>query len=296
MPGQAENERVAARPEGERLARLDRDTPEHLLDAELPLDLADEIVLADRDAARRDEDVALETTLERLSQRRLVVGNGRRADDLRARDGQRSGEHERVRLVDLPGLERLARRDELAAGGKDRHARPTRARDRGDADSGDPGERSRREPRAGRCDDVAGANVPAERPDAGPWLERTIDLYCVVLFDNHLYRSDGVGAFGHDRAGRDRNCIAWPDRPGERRARRRLADDPQCSRQVGGAHRVPVHRRARERREVDDGSHVLGQDATRGGADRAPARPARRASAARIRACASSKVSSDSTT
>src|SRR5437879_4390152 len=65
---QAGDERRVAGAERERLAGLDRDAPEQLLDTELPLDLADEIVLADRDSARGDEDVALEATLERFSQ------------------------------------------------------------------------------------------------------------------------------------------------------------------------------------------------------------------------------------
>src|SRR5437764_3902189 len=47
---QAEDERLAASAEEERLSRLDRDAPEHLLDPELRRGFADEIVGADGDS------------------------------------------------------------------------------------------------------------------------------------------------------------------------------------------------------------------------------------------------------
>ena len=81
VPRQAEDERLAAHAERDRLARLDRDAPEDLLDAELPLDRADEIVLADRDAARGDEDVGREPALERCrsaASSSATAGAGRR--------------------------------------------------------------------------------------------------------------------------------------------------------------------------------------------------------------------------
>ena len=65
VPGQAEHERPAPNAERDRLARLDRDAPEHLLDAELRLDPPHEVVRPDRDAAGGDEDVRLEPARER---------------------------------------------------------------------------------------------------------------------------------------------------------------------------------------------------------------------------------------
>ncbi len=59
VPGQAEDERRSADAEGERLARTHRDAPEDLLDAELRLDAADEVVRPDRDATRGDDHIGL---------------------------------------------------------------------------------------------------------------------------------------------------------------------------------------------------------------------------------------------
>ena len=66
---QAEDERPPADAERERLAGLDRDAPEDLLDAELAEDPADEVVRPDGDAARRDEHVGSEPALERGAMR-----------------------------------------------------------------------------------------------------------------------------------------------------------------------------------------------------------------------------------
>ena len=92
---QPEHERLTAHAERHRLARLDRDAPEHLLDTELRLDRAHEVVRTDRDAARRDEDVRREPAFERRAVRGLVVGDGRQRLDVGAGGGERGREHER---------------------------------------------------------------------------------------------------------------------------------------------------------------------------------------------------------
>src|SRR5262249_58142488 len=73
IPRQPEDEGLAAHAERDRLARLHRDAPEHLFDPELRLDPADEVMRADRDTARREQDVCTEPALERLAVRALVV-------------------------------------------------------------------------------------------------------------------------------------------------------------------------------------------------------------------------------
>ena len=70
LPGQPEDERPPADAERERLARLHRDAPEDLLDAELGAGSAHEVVRADRHAAGADEHVRLEAALERLADAR----------------------------------------------------------------------------------------------------------------------------------------------------------------------------------------------------------------------------------
>ena len=81
VAGQAEHERPVADAERDRLARLDRDAPEDLLDAELRGDSPHEVVRADRDAARADDDVGLERPLERRAVRVVVVLDRRDAVD-----------------------------------------------------------------------------------------------------------------------------------------------------------------------------------------------------------------------
>ena len=108
---------------------------------------------------------------------------------------------------------------------------------------------------------------PPRRPDARSDRKLTVYLDNVVLLDNYLHLCDCVGSLRDDGSRRDGDRLAFAERPGERRARRRLADDAQRSRQVGGAHGVAVHRRARERREIHGRPHILGQDTAGGGPD-----------------------------
>src|SRR4029453_18514484 len=67
VAGQSENECRTPRTERHRLAGLDGHAPEDLLDAELARDAPNEVVRADRDAARADDDVGSERALERLA-------------------------------------------------------------------------------------------------------------------------------------------------------------------------------------------------------------------------------------
>src|SRR5205823_5772526 len=163
VPGQAEDERVASYPERDRLSRLDRDAPEHLLDAELALDRADEIVLADRDSAGGHEDIGAETPLERRPQRLLVVRCRRLRHYLCAGRLERRGEHEAVRLVDLPRAKGFSRRNELAAGREHCDARDASARECVDTRRCRSGNPSRSEPAARRYDDLSRGHVSARR-------------------------------------------------------------------------------------------------------------------------------------
>ena len=77
VSGQPEDERRAAHRECDRLARLHRNAPEHLVGAELRERLAHEVVRADRDTARREEHVRGERTLERVARLDGIVGDRR---------------------------------------------------------------------------------------------------------------------------------------------------------------------------------------------------------------------------
>ena len=109
LPGSPKTSVAPADAERHRLARPHGDAPEDLLDPELRLDPPDEIVRADRDAARRDEHVELEPLLERATVRVLVVGDRVEPRDLRAGGGQLGAEHRCVRLVDLARAEARSR-------------------------------------------------------------------------------------------------------------------------------------------------------------------------------------------
>src|SRR5262249_62296664 len=121
-----------ADPEREGLPRLDRDTPEHLLDTELCLEPPDEVMRADGDAARGDEDVCVEPTHEGVAMRVLVVRSGREHLDLGACGLEKRCEHPPVRLEDLAGLQVVARRPELAPGREHGRARSATTLDLGD--------------------------------------------------------------------------------------------------------------------------------------------------------------------
>jgi hypothetical protein len=84
VAGQAEDQRLLADAESDRLAGLDRHTPEDLPDAELGLDATDEIVGADGDSARGDDEILLERLLEGAPVRGFVVADCRQQFDDRA--------------------------------------------------------------------------------------------------------------------------------------------------------------------------------------------------------------------
>ena len=177
VPGEAEDERPVADAEPERLPGLHRHAPEHLLDPEPGADRADEIVRADRDAARRDEHVAAQARFQRGAMRGLVVLDRVEQLDLRAGRSQLRREQRAVRLVDLPGLERAR-----PAGGAPFRLRSTAARGRREHDtSGTPAAASAPicaapSSCAGLHDHVAEADVPASRPDVRSSWNRIRDL------------------------------------------------------------------------------------------------------------------------
>src|SRR5580765_5557296 len=88
------------------------------------------------------------------------------------------------------------------------------------------------------------------------------------MLDNILDGDDSIGAFGHDAARRDRHRFT-----GLECARRgQSGSDPSDNRQHAGRIRrtngEAVHRRARERRQVDRRASVLGEHASGGRVER----------------------------
>ena len=145
-----EDETPLQHAERDRLSRLHRNSPEDLLDAELGLDPAHEIVRPDRDAAGGDEHVGRQPPRECVAVCALVVGHRAQPLDLGPCRLQLRGEQKPVGLVDLSGLEQLARPAQLAARGE--HGGPRPPRDEHLADA-------RRRERAELCGPETGAGV-----------------------------------------------------------------------------------------------------------------------------------------
>jgi hypothetical protein len=188
----------------------------------------------------------------------------RREDDrVGARAAKLRGEQRRVRLVDLPGSERLTGTAQLAPGREDGDPGPPPAGDRRQPDCGKRTELRWAEHRPTLDDDVTRDDIASPGTDVFH-RGNSFDHDLAAVTTRHLHGHDRVGAVRDDRAGRDPDRLAALERACRGRAGSRLVDDEQPARRVGATHRVAVHRRARERWQVDHRSRVLGEDATRG--------------------------------
>ena len=263
VAGKTEHERPPAYAEGQRLARLHGDAPEHLFDTELGRNTSNEIVRSNRDAAGSDEHVRFEPSQERSAMRLLVIGDGDDLLDRRPCARQSRREHDSVCLVDLSRSQRLAGWTQLRPGRDHRCARSAGTRHsaepggREGPDLGGPEPNPRIDDHFPR-DDVAGA-----RANARSGLNGRGDLDAVVLLDNVLDRDDGVGALGYDAARRDRHRLAGGQRARRGAAGGNMPHDRKRSGRVPGAEREAVHRRARKRRQVDCSTRGFGEDTSR---------------------------------
>ena len=264
VSGQPEDQRRASDAERDWLARLDRHAPEDLLDAELGLDPADQIVRSNGHAARRDEHVSLEALPKGLAVRVLVIGHRRQALRQRARRRQLCGEDQSIGLVDLARPKQLARRPELGSRGEHGGARPRGAHDLRNARRRQRAEVRRSKPRPGFDHGVAGVDITAARAHAGTGSHMIRDLDSVVTLDNILEGDDGIGSVGNDSARRDRHRLAGPELARGGSAGRDPLNDGQPARSVLRAQREPVHCGAGKRRKIDGRHGRLGQDAPTG--------------------------------
>ena len=88
------------------------------------------------------------------------------------------------------------------------------------------------------------------------------------MLDNILDGDDGIGTFGNDAARRDRHRLAGLERARRGQSCSDPSDDRQRAGRVGRANGEAVHRRARERRQVDRRTSILGEHASGGRAER----------------------------
>ena len=200
--------------------------------------------------------------------RLLVVGD--RADPLddRACGLERCGEHRPVRLVDLAGPELVAGRAQLRARAEHDDGGPPGTEDLGDARRGERADLRGAEQRAGLEQGVARANVATGRPHVRSGPNLVCDLDVVVCYDNLLDRHDRVGSLGHGAAGRDLHRLSRRERPVGRQSGGDPEHDRQAARKIGGTDCEAVHRRARERRQIDARGDILGEHPARRSGDR----------------------------
>ena len=254
VPREPEDEPLAVgHAERDRLPRLHGDAPEHLLDAELGLDPAHEIVRPNRDSARRDEDVGLEPARERGPMGVLVVRDAAQPLDRCPGGRELSLDEDAVRVVDLSWLERLARTAELAPGCEHGGPRPPRDPNLGDAGSRQSRHLRRTEAGTGLDHDLSLSQVAAGGPDARTPRNGFWHFDRVVMIDNILERDDGISSVGDDASSRDPHRLARLEAALRRASRSDPETHGQRPRGVLGAQREPVHRRAVERRQVDRG-------------------------------------------
>ena len=258
---ETEHQRVAADAERDRLPRLHGDAPEDLLDAELSRDCPHEIVWANRDAAGADDEIRVDALLERRSMSRLVIRGGGERDDVGAARAEGGREHDAVRLVDLAGLQSLARTAQLGARAENERARTAGARHLTQPRSRERADLSRAE--RGSCaeHDIAGRKITAARPDVRANLDTIFDLHAVGMLDNILHRDDGIGTFRDHTARRDSHRLACLQRTRRRHARSDPTHDRQRAGCIGRANGETVHRRARERGQIHHRSRVRGEHA-----------------------------------
>jgi hypothetical protein len=179
-----------------------------------------------------------------------------------------------VRVADLAGPERVARVDQLVAGGHHRHPGPWMDRYELAADRGEHADGRRVQQLAPLEDDGATADVLAGLADepAGPGVQPDQDG--VALDAGLLDRHDRVGARRQRPAGHDAGRAARLDGGQPAGAGEDLAGDPKADRrvlagagQVGRPDREAVHGRVGERRQVLGGGDVGGEHAAEGVAE-----------------------------
>ena len=180
----------------------------------------------------------------------------------------RGGEDVGVRLVDLAGLGRRARLDQLAAGREDHDSRAGPDHDPVAAHRGEQAELPRAEAGAGVEHDLPGLHVLALAAHRVARLRRLGDGHGRDAAVGPLERHHGLGAGWHRRAGHDPDRHAGLHGVGRARPCRDVTDDRELRGgrgagllDVGEPHGVAVDGGVVEAGQVDVGDDRLGEDA-----------------------------------
>ena len=189
-------------------------------------ELLDQVVVADRGAAGRDQDIGagVAGAADAVGGRLDRVGGNAEIDGLGALGARQRPQRIAVGIDDLAGAGRRARHHQFVAGGEHRDLRAAAHGKFRIVHAG--GERqiavgeaaSRGQQHVALAEiDAGGADVPA-----GHRGFRDGDV--IAVDDGVFLDDDGVGAVGDHAAGKDPHRLAGADRPLERAAGRDLAD------------------------------------------------------------------------
>ncbi len=158
------------------MARPDGDAVDQEL-AQLRNDAGGEVLRAGRRAGVDDHQVVVAGGRQHaLADGGIIVGQRREAVGQPAPLAHHRGQHQRVVLDDGAGVERGAGRDQLGAGGLDRHARFAADAQLAVARAGRRADVLRPQPVVGRQDQLGRDHILAHRPDVLPRRDRGEDF------------------------------------------------------------------------------------------------------------------------
>ena len=228
-----------------------------------------DVLLADRDATRRQEEVDFPPAA-RNDRSRLLRIVWQDADHLGAEAHlpQSARESVEVAVVDLAGAQRLTRQHELIARARNRDARTAEDLDRAESQAREHAEMCRRELRATLDSPCPLADILARKAVVLVMVELVRHKNAAILHRDIFLAHDAVTALWDGRARHQAHSRArWhfcrEEIPGTL-----LADDREGSRcllrrplRAGGRKGVAVERRAVERRIVKCRDSILSEDA-----------------------------------
>jgi hypothetical protein len=180
----------------------------------------------------------------------LVIGHGGQMFDVRTCRSEDRTEENAVRLVDLAGLERLARSTQLRARCEHRNARPPSTGEHVNSRGRESTDLRRTHSHSRRNHDVARSYVASARPHVVSFANSSRNLDFVAVIDNTFDRNDGIGTVGNDTTGSDGHRLSRGKGTICRPTGRDSRDHGQAAGSIGSANGETVHRGAREGRQI----------------------------------------------
>ena len=217
----------APRPaEQQRLSGPHGDLPEVHHHAAALQALDDQVVVADRGAARGHQHVGAGDRIGDRGDRLARVGGDRQHGGQAAGGAHQRGQRVRVGGDDAAGRDRLARHGDLVTGGQDGDARAAMHAEPGVVGRGGEAHVACGDAAAGGHHGVAAGEVLAGAANVAAGLHRFVDPHGVAVTGGVLLQQDGVGTLRDNAAGEQSHGLAGADAcrrrdgpPGRRRSR-----------------------------------------------------------------------------